>query len=146
MLARLNRASRRGIALIWAMAAVFASAPGVSMAFATPVGAFSRFLLHVHDDGASGHVHHGHGDHRHNHGHDGDGVHHHHDGLGHASDADTGQPWLHVHHDACCPSLLLPAPCGASVQHRLSDRIAVLRVEPLQGAPPGRLFRPPIPV
>ena len=57
---------------------------------------------------------------------------------------DQGQQRLHVHYDACCPSVVVPTQSGSALPHRLSDRIAILRVEPMQGAPPGRLLRPPI--
>ena len=76
MLAQLKRANRRSIAFVWAMAVMFAIAPALSMAFASPVGAFSRSFTprcmqtmsqamfitaitqhHEHDD--SDHHHHG---------------------------------------------------------------------------------------
>ena len=72
MLARLKRASRRSIAFVWAMSAMFAMAPALSMALASPVGAFSRSFIHVHADDEPGHVHHGHHHHHHDHDHDGD--------------------------------------------------------------------------
>ena len=60
MLTRMKRASRRSIALIWAMVGLFALAPALSMAFAAPVGAFSRSLVHTHADDEPGHGHHHH--------------------------------------------------------------------------------------
>jgi hypothetical protein len=51
---------------------------------------------------------------------------------------------MHVHFDACCPSLVLPAQDVAPLQHRSSDRLAILPVEPMQGAPPDDFLRPPI--
>jgi hypothetical protein len=147
MLARLKRASRRSIALIWAMAALFALAPGMSMALAHPVGAFSRSFMHVHAGDEPGHMHHGHYHHHHlgNDHHDG-ADHHHHDGTDNGFDQDNGNQRLHVHHDASCPSLVMPTVYGDALEHHPSDRIAILKVEPMQGAPPDRLFRPPIPV
>lgn len=137
MLARMKRANRRSIALIWAMAAVFAVAPGLSMAFASPVGAFSRFLVHAHADDEPGHVHH-------HHHHDGD--HHHHDDGGTADGQDRDQQLLHVHYDAWCPSVVIPTQGVSTLPYRLADRITIQKVERTQGAPPDRLLRPPIPL
>ena len=137
MLARLKRASRRCVALIWAMAFVFAVAPVVSMAFASPVGAFSRFLVHAHEHDED-HVHQGY---HHHHGH-----HHHDDATDDGQHDDQGQHRLHIHYDACCPSVLMPAQGVSTLQHRVADRITILPVEPMQGAPPDRLLRPPIPL
>jgi hypothetical protein len=145
MLARMKRASRRSITLIWAMVVVFAIAPVVSMAFASPVGAFSRSFIHVHAYDEPGHVHHGHHHHHHSdHDHDGDHRHHDDGGTNDGHDHDQGKQLLHVHYDACCPSVLIPTQSASALPHRLSGRIAILRVEPMQGAPPGRLLRPPI--
>jgi len=128
------------------MATVFALAPAVSMALAVPVGAFSRFLVHAHEHGDEDHVHDGY---HHHHGHDQDGhdSHHHDDGADDdGQNDDPGQPRLHVHCDACCPSVLIPFQTPSTLQHRAADRIAILPVEPMQGAPPDRLLRPPIPL
>ena len=77
MLAQLKRASRRHVALVWAMALVFALAPGISVALAVPAGAFSRFLVHAHAHGDEDHMHHGHHHyHGHYHGHRGHHGHH----------------------------------------------------------------------
>lgn len=141
MLAQLKRASRRTVALIWAMALAFALAPAVAMANATGAGEFSRFLVHAHADGDAEHVHHGH----HHHAHDEDADHYHHDPVADGVDGDPGQPRLHVHFDVCCPSVLVPAQVTASLHDRIVDRVTVPRVEPLQGAPPGLILRPPIP-
>ena len=143
MLARLKRAGRSCVALIWAMAALFALAPAVSMAFAAPVGAFSRVLLHVH-------------------GHDEQAMcimdititqistrrssprrRRTDDGPDHD---DQGQHRLHVHHDACCPSVLMPSQSGETrADIALAGPDHHPPVEPMQGAPPDRLLRPPIP-
>ena len=145
MLTRLKRASRRRVALIWAVALVFALAPAVSMACASPVGAFSRLLAHAHANDVDGHVHHGH-HHHHGHGHDQHDGHHDHDAaIYDGQPDDQGQQRLHVHYDACCPSAMVPTHGVSRLQHRVADRIAILRVEPMQGAPPDRLLRPPIP-
>jgi len=146
MLVRLKGASRRNIALVWAMTLVFALAPGLSMAFAAPVGAFSRFLVHAHADDEPGHVHHGHHHHHHHAGHQDDGDHHHHDDDGGTSDTQDRGQQSHVHYDACCPSVVMPSQGVSTLRHRLADRITIHKVEPMQGAPPDRLLRPPIPV
>jgi hypothetical protein len=143
MLAQLKRASRHGIALIWAMALVFAVAPTLAMAYVTPAGAFSRFLMHAHEHGDEDHVHHG--DHHHGHFHTGDEDHHHHDGVDDGQPDDPGQPRLHVHFDVCCPSVLVPILAVAPLQERGAGRVTAPRVDPLQGAPPDLLLRPPIP-
>lgn len=150
MLARLKRANRRCAAPIWAMALVFALAPVISIAFAVPAGAFSRFLIHSHADGDDDHVHHGHHHlhHGHDHYHDGDHDHdseHHQDDAVNNGSSDQGQHRLHVHYDASCPSVLVPEPIG-SILHRVVDRVGVPPIEAKQGAPPGRLLRPPIPL
>ena len=132
MLTPLKRASRGWVALIWAMAAVFALAPALSMAYAAPAGAFSRFLVHSHAHGDEDHAHHGH-------------HHHHDDPDDDGQNDDQGQPRLHVHYDACCPSVLIPSQMLSTLAHRLADRVSILPVEPMQGAPPGHLLRPPIP-
>ena len=48
--------------------------------------------------------------------------------------------------DARCLSLVLPAQDVAPLQHRSSDRLATLPMEPMQGAPPDDFLRPPIPL
>ena len=142
MLARLKRVSGRGGALIWAMAVVFALAPAISMACATPAGAFSRVLLHLHDYDEPGHVHHGH-----HHDHDQDGGHHHHDdGTDDGQHDNQGQHRLHIHHDACSPSVLTPELTADAVGHRVAGPVTPAPVQPMQGAPPDLLLRPPIPL
>lgn len=151
MLALLKRASRRCIALVWAMMLVFALAPVVSVAYGAPAGVLSGFLLHSHEDGDVDHVHHGHNHHHHghHHHHDRDGHHHDDDGHHHHDDAtdggpnDGGQDPLHVHYDASCPSVLTPIPT-ADALYRLAERVTFPPVNARQGAPPGRLLRPPI--
>jgi hypothetical protein len=145
MLARLKRASRHCIALVWAMMLAFALAPVVSAAYGAPAGVFSSFFLHFHKDSDAGHVHDGH-DHHHydqaGHEHDHDG-HHHHDKATHDGPDDGGQGLLHVHYDASCPSVLTPVPT-ADAPYRPAERVAMPPVDTKQGAPPGRLLRPPI--
>jgi hypothetical protein len=145
MLAQLKRTGRRAVAVIWAMALVFAVAPALAMANAVPAGAFSRFLVHAHAHGDEDHVHHGHHHHHHGHAHDEDADHHHHDAVGDGPDDDSGQPRLHVHFDVCCPSVLVSVQASVPCSDRVAGRVTVPRVEPLQGAPPGLLLRPPIP-
>jgi hypothetical protein len=134
MLARLKQASRRGIALVWAMAVVFALAPVIGAAYGAPAGVLSRFVLHAHADGDHGHVHHGDDDHHH--GHD-------HDGATDDGPDDPGHGPAHVHYDACCPSLLMSVPT-TDVLYRVGHRITIPPAEAKQGAPPGPLLRPPI--
>jgi hypothetical protein len=152
MLARLKRASRRCIALVWAMMLAFALAPVVSVAYGAPAGVFSGFLLHSHEDGDVDHVHHGHdhhhhGHHHHHHGHD--GHEHNHDGHQHHDDAtddgpnDGGLGTPHVHYDASCPSVLTSVPT-ADVLRRVAERVTPQPVDAKQGAPPGLPLRPPI--
>jgi ABC-type Zn2+ transport system substrate-binding protein/surface adhesin len=126
------------------MVGLFALAPALSMALAAPVGAFSRSLVHTHADDEPGHDHHGH---HHHHSHQHDHGDHDHGDAGNGGDlGDPGQHRMHVHFDACCPSLVLPAQDATPVQRRPSDRLAILPVEPMQGAPPDDLLRPPIPL
>jgi hypothetical protein len=139
MLARLKRASRRCIALVWAMMLVFALAPVVSVAYGAPAGVSSGFLLHVHH----GHHHHGH-----HHDYDHDGHHHDHDGHHHddATDDgsnDAGQGSLHVHYGASCPSVPASVPT-VDMLRRVAERVTPPPVDAMQGAPPGLLLRPPI--
>jgi hypothetical protein len=140
MLAGLKRASRRSIALIWALALVFAFAPALSMAFAAPVGAFSRVFLHAHEYGDEDHVHHGH-----HHHHDEHHGHHHHDDAMDDGQNDQGSHHLHVHWDASCPSVLVPVLTLGTLQNRVADRFTVPPAEPMLGASPDRILRPPIP-
>lgn len=135
MLERLKHGSRRGTALVWAMAVVFALAPVIGVACGAPAGVFSRFVLHAHADGDHGHVHHGDDDHHH-HG-------HHHDDATDGGTGDPGHGPVHVHYDACCPSLLMSVPT-AGVLYRVGHRVTIPPAEAKQGAPPGRLLRPPI--
>jgi len=150
MLAHLKRAGRRCIALVWAMALVFAAAPAVAMASATAAGEFSRFFMHAHGQGEDDH-HHGHHHFSHvhdgeaDHHHDGEAGHHHHGSVGDTPGDDSRQPGLHVHFDACCPSVLVPVQAATLPRHLLAGRMAVARFAPLRGAPPDRLLRPPIP-
>jgi hypothetical protein len=139
MLARLKKASRACRALVWALVALFALAPAISMASAAPAGAFSRLFLHVHEHADDGHVHHGH--------HHRDHADHHHDDGGqtrHDGASGSGQSHLHIHHEACCPSMDIPVAVPGTAQYRLAGRLAIPPVEPMHGAPPGRLLRPPI--
>ena len=143
MLVRLSRAGRRGAA-IWAMAFAFAFAPTLSFAFSTPAGAYTHVLVHAHDHDHAGHTHHG----------DGDPWHHHSDGSAdernHGDTGSSEQPddqvpnSLHVHHDASCPSLLLPDVAAAKLVYRLVHRLGAARNEFGPGTPPDCLLRPPI--
>ena len=88
MLARLKRASRARRALVWALVALFALAPAIGMASASPAGAFSRVFLHIHEHADNGRLHQGH--------HHLDLAGHHHDEGAHTHHDDA--PALHVHH------------------------------------------------
>jgi hypothetical protein len=56
---------------------------------------------------------------------------------------DPGHGPMHVHYDACCPSLPAPVPTLVAV-YRVAHRVVLPLVDARQGAPPGRLLRPPI--
>ena len=145
MLARLKQASRCCVALVWAMVTVFALAPGISMAFAAPAGAYARIFVHAHGHDEDAHIHYGH--HHHGHSHDGHDDHHHHDqAVGDGGQDDQGHPRVHVHCEVCCPGLLVPQLTGGMLAYRVSDRVAIQPVESMQGNPPDRLLRPPIPL
>jgi hypothetical protein len=144
MLARLKRASRRDIALVWAMMLVFVLAPVIGVAHGAPACVPMHFLMHAHADGDVDHVHYGDDDHHHRHqtGHDHDGDHHHDDMADDGPDG-TGQGPLHVHYDACCATMLMPLP-AIVIGYRVAHRVVLPPVHARQGAPPGRLLRPPI--
>jgi hypothetical protein len=149
MLAQLKGASRRYVAPVWAMMLVFVLAPALGAAHGAPPGVFSHFLVHAHAPGDHGHApgghgHHHHGDeHHHGHHHHHDDGHHHHDDAMDDGQSDSGQGPLHAHYDASCPSALMPLPT-ASVLYRVAHRVGLPPVDAKQGAPPGRLLRPPI--
>jgi hypothetical protein len=124
------------------MVLAFAFAPAVCMASAISSGVFTRFLVHAHDHDEPGHAHHGHPDHYgHNHG---GSSYHHHDDDGGDEPGNPGQHRLHVHFDICCPSVLIPVVSAPGVELRLLDRLGVVPVRPIEGAPRDRLLRPPI--
>jgi hypothetical protein len=125
--------------LVWAVATLLAIMPGVSMALAVPVGAFSRVFMHVHalkDHAPHEHVFvHDHGDgHEHEH-----ADHDHGETLG-----DDGNVVLHVHYDVACPSGLVPVQVEPIVLHRLSARLSVPAAAEPPDAEQHRLLRPPI--
>lgn len=145
MLARLKRGSRRFVALIWATVLVFGLAPAASAAFSAPVGAFSRFVVHAHEHGDEGRLHCGH-HHHHGHLHGEHGSQYHDDGVIDGGQVDDqGQHHLHVHYDACCPSVLISVVAASMLERRVADRVTIAPAEQGQGAPPDRLLRPPIP-
>jgi hypothetical protein len=125
---------------------MFAIAPAVSMALAAPVGAFSRFLIHAHEHGDEDHVHHGHHHHHAAHHEEHDGHHHNDGAIDDGQHDDQGQHRLHVHYDASCPSVLVPILTADTLEQRSSGWMSLLPVAPMQGAPPDRLLRPPIPL
>jgi hypothetical protein len=141
MLAQLKRVSRRNIAFVWAMIAVFALAPALSLAAAVPAGAFSRLLVHSHDGAELGQIYLGdHHQHVHEHG---DGHHHDH-GAGDVDEHDQSQPQSHIHYEAGCPSIVVPDVVGTVMRHHLRHRVAIRLASPMRGAPPDQLLRPPI--
>ena len=139
MILRLARANRRRAPWIWTMAFVFAVAPIHSMGFAAPAGAFSAVVIHAHDGGREDHSHHSH-----DHDQDGTGIQ---DGLGPQGDGGPvhqGKGNLHVHHDACCPSVLVPDPAVDLPEQRLGKAFDRSLTQSLHGASPDSLLRPPI--
>lgn len=145
MLARLKRASRRGIALVWAMAVLFALAPVIGAAHGAPAGVPSHVLVHAHAYGDDNHVHDGdEGGHHHGyHCHDGHCHDVHHDDMTDDDPDDPGRGPLHVHCNACCPAMLTSLP-AVVVGYYLAYRVTLSVVEARQGALPDRLLRPPI--
>ena len=134
---RNNRVGRA--ALVWAVSVLFAVVPAISMALATPVGAFSHVFAHIHalEDQAHEHVTvHDHGD----------GSQHEHVDHDHGvTDDGSGQGLLHVHYDVACPSVLVPAEGGRpAILHRLSARLSIPAVAEPPDAGQQRLLRPPI--
>lgn len=144
MLSRRRRAGWRSATLRAALAFVFALAPAVSMALAVPAGAYARTVMHVHPHDADGHVDRalGHGpvtDHNDAHYHQNTRT----DQSQHDEDGD--QPRLHMHFEACSPSVVLPVLNTGTLQQCVSQGIAVPPMATLRGAAPDRLLRPPIP-
>lgn len=133
MLAQLNKVRRRFITLVWVMMLAFAIAPAASAVSAQPVGAFSHVVVHAHDHDQAAHIHHL-GDHDH-------------DDVAAVDDNPTGNPSqlpVHVHSQACCPSVIVPVFNAATPQDRVAGIMAIAPIESMKGAPPGRLLRPPI--
>jgi hypothetical protein len=123
------------------MALVFAVAPIHSLSLAAPAGAFSTAVIHAHDGGGEDHSHHSHD---HHHDRDGAGTQ---DGLGPQGDGGPvhqGKGNLHVHHDACCPSVLVPGPAVDLPEQRLGNAFDRSLTQSLHGASPDSLLRPPI--
>jgi len=143
MLARLRNASRCGADLIWVLVFIFAAAPGISKALVTPVGVFSGVVIHAHAHDDHGHVHHAH--HSHHRGGPAGGLHQHNDqAADEGQGTDQGKHRLHVHYDACCPSLVVPILNTVALEHRLTDGFIAQPVQPMQGGSPDNLLRPPI--
>lgn len=141
MIGRLRQAGRRRGALVWTLALLFALAPALSMGFATPAAAFARTIVHAHDHGGEPHSHHNH-DH-----HDHDDADHADLGTLGASPNDSGHgehDSVHVHQDACCPSVIVPVPVSLVLDQHLSVAVDPPPTKALHGSSPSRLLRPPI--
>ena len=141
MILRLTRAGRRRALWVWMMAVIIAIAPALSMSFATPAGAFSTVVVHAHEGGQQDHSHHTHG---HNHDH---GAADTHDGPvpnGDGGPAYPGKGTVHVHHDVCCPSVLMPTPAADLAESRPDKAFDRPLFHSLSGASPDTLLRPPI--
>lgn len=142
MIGRLRQAGKRRAVLLWALALIFAVAPALSMSFAAPAGSFARPTVHSHDHGDEPHSHHHHHHHDHDHA-DGGMI----DDLGAGHDGQSGHgdhDRAHVHYDASCPSIIVPAPVSLTLDERLSATVDPPPTKALHGAPPSRLLRPPI--
>lgn len=141
MIGRLRQAGRRRAVLQWTLALVFAVAPALSLGLAAPSGSFVQAVVHSHDHGNAPHSH------------------HHHSREHQRADAgandgivvdEGGQPGhsdgnrVHVHYDACCPSIIVPAPVALTFEERLSAAVVSPPVKMLRGSSPRRLLRPPI--
>jgi len=145
MLVPLKRATGRWANLVWLIAFVFAIAPGISKALATPVGAFAGLVVHAHAHAEPGHVHYGHHHHGHDHGGQAGGLNQHEDDPAENGPAPGhGQPHVHVHYDACCPSVVIPVLDSGTIEHRVTEAFATLTALPTQGELPDNLLRPPI--
>lgn len=133
-----NNHSRRTL-LVWVIAFVFGVMPAISMALATPAGAFSHVFAHVHV--LENHAHEPVTVHDH-----GDGYQHEHADLDHGvPDDDTSHGLLHVHYEVACPSVLIPAEGpGPGVLHRVSARLSIPALAEPPDAGQQRLLRPPI--
>jgi hypothetical protein len=145
MLVPLKRASRNCANLVWLMAFVFAIAPGIGKALATPIGVFTGFVVHAHANADHGHVHYGH--HHHGQAHVGQaGGEHRHGGNGaeNGQAPDHDQHRMHVHYDVCCPSVVIPVLNSGTIEHRVAEAFCTLAVQAMQGARPDDLLRPPI--
>ena len=67
--------------------------------------------------------------------------------LGAAHDGQSGHgdhDRLHVHYDACCPSIIVPAPVSLVLDQGLGATVDPPPTRALHGASPSRLLRPPI--
>jgi hypothetical protein len=132
MLMRMRMTGRRHIALLWAMALLFAVAPALGVG--AHAGALSGIVVHAHDQGEVAHSHHVHD-------HDGQDR-----NLG-SSDVDDGPGQNRPHvHDACCASMfmLMPMLAAAMLEHRVGDALGMPPTQPIQGSTPDNLLRPPI--
>ena len=140
MIGRLREAGKRRAVLLWTLALMFAVAPALSSAFAAPAGSFAQTIVHSHDHGDEPHSHH-------HHDHDGAG-----DGgmvgdLGVVQDGQSGHSdhdRLHVHYDASCPSIMVPAPVSLELDQKLGAAVEPRPTKALRSSSPRRLLRPPI--
>jgi hypothetical protein len=143
MIGRLREAGKRRAVLLWTLALMFAVAPALSMSSAAAAGSFTRMIVHSHDHGDAPHSHH----HHHHHGdhdHTGSGMIDH-VGTKHDGQSDRGgHDRTHVHHDASCPSIIIPVPVSLTLDQRQGAPVDPPPTKALRGSSPGRLLRPPI--
>lgn len=141
MIGRLRQAGRPRAVLLWTLALIFAVAPVFSVGFAVPSGSFVQTVIHSHDHGDVPHSHH-----RRSHEHQ-DASAGTINGVAVDDCAQSGRGAdnrLHVHYDASCPSLILPAPVDMLFEERLGAAVDPPPMKIPRGTSPRRLLRPPI--
>lgn len=141
MIRQLREAGKRRAVLLWTLALMFAVAPALSLNFAVSAGPFARTIVHSHDHGDEPHSHH---HHHHDHDHADRGTI---DDLGVVQDGQSGHgdhSRVHVHHDASCPSIIVPVPVTLALDLPLSASVDQPPTRVLHGSSPSRLLRPPI--
>ena len=141
MIGRLREAGKRRAVLLWTLALMFAMAPALSLGFAAPTGVFAQTIVHSHDHGDASHSHHHH--HQHDHDRADSGI----SDLGAAQDGQPGHSdydRVHVHYDASCPSIIVPAPVSLELDQELGATVDPPPTKALRGSSPRRLLRPPI--
>jgi len=140
MLIRLRRAGRWRTALVRVVTVMLVLAPLFVLSPVASMASPRTLFIHVHGDGAEAHRF-GHFGHYQQHTQSGDRL----ADRGTGDDSNDREPGrAHVHYDACWPSFLISIPARADRDARLAERLPVWSATRTQGAPPGRLLRPPI--